>query len=202
MSWGLLLSILIVNYDTHYRQTRETGMENAARRLFLFGIAVTALLVLAACGSEEPNPTTAPVAQSTLTPIVTGNDGQGGDIAVVTVTGTEYSFDAPGTIAAGRTTLRFTNEGQEAHELQLMRFNEGVLIHQFMGTLHQGGGLEEALQMVSETGGVERTEPGQTAEATVDLPEGEYLLVSLVENNGVADVLKGMAKPLTVTAAP
>ena len=162
-------------------------MDEIARRLVILGMAVIALLVLAACGGGEPE------------------GGRGEPAApLLSVGGTEYSFDAPDTIAAGRTTLRFTNEGQETHELQLMRFNEGVFIHQFMQTLHQGGGLEAALEMVSAAGGVESIGPSQTAETTLDLPEGEYLLISLVESpdDGVADALKGMVKPLTVTAAP
>ncbi len=175
-------------------------MDYIARWLVLFGAASMGLLALVACGTEEPTPTTAPVTQPTPTPVVT----EGGEAPIVSVSGDDYSFDAPDTIAAGQTTLRFANEGQEAHELQLMRFNEGVLIHQFMQTLHQGGGLEAALQMASGKGGVATIVPGQTAEATVDLPEGEYVLICRVPSPGdsVAHALKGMVKPLTVTAAP
>jgi len=123
-------------------------------------------------------------------------------IPVVSVSGTEYSFDAPDTIAAGLTTVRFTNRGQDAHELQLMRLNDGVAIHQFMGTFAQG--VDAALGLVSVEGGVEAIGPGQTAEVTVDLPEGDYVLISLVASpdDGVPDALKRMVKPLTVTAAP
>lgn len=56
--------------------------------------------------------------------------------------------------------------------------------------------------MVSDSGHVATVGPGQTAEATVDLPRGEYLFICLVTSpDGVAHVLKGMVKPLTVTAA-
>ncbi|MGH2532060.1 MAG: hypothetical protein ACRDJW_07100 [Thermomicrobiales bacterium] len=123
-------------------------------------------------------------------------------IPIVSVSGIEYSFDAPETIAAGLTTIRFTNDGQDAHELQLMRLNDGVAIHQFMRAFEEG--VDAALGMASMEGGVEAIGPGQTAEVTVDLPEGEYVLISLVDSpdDGVPDAFKGMVKPLTVTAAP
>ena len=179
-------------------------MERAARRLVLFGVTTIGLLALAACGGEGPTPTTAPVAEPTPTPDVVESGDQAGEVPVVPVSGTEYSFGAMEfTTAAGRTTLRFTNEGQEVHELQIMRFNEGVLIHQFMGTLFQGEGLEAALRMVTPVNHVATIGPGQTAEGTVDLPEGKYLFICQVPSpgDGVAHVLKGMAAALTVTAA-
>lgn len=144
--------------------------------------------------------------ESPATPSGTHSPLPGGDstplsFPLVSVSGTEYSFDAPDSIAAGPTTLRFTNEGQVDHELQLVRLNDGVVIHQFMGAFEQG--VAAALELASVEGGVEAIGPGQTAEVTLDLPEGEYVLISLVEGaqDGVTDASKGMVKPLTVTAA-
>ena len=124
-------------------------------------------------------------------------------IPLISVSGGDYSFDAPDTIADGLTTLRFSNGGKEDHELHLMRLNEGVVIHQFMQTLHQEG-LDIALELGEERGHVATVGPGQTAETMVDLPEGEYALVCKVPSpdDGVAHALKGMVKQLTVTASP
>jgi plastocyanin len=197
--------MLAENYRDPLPQDEEGRVDHIARRLVFFSTVTIGMLALAACGGDEPAPTTTPAAQSTPTPGVTGNDGQGGGAAAaMTVTGAEYAFDAPGTVAAGRRTVRFRNEGQEVHELHVMRFNEGVLIHQIMGTLHGGGGLDAALQMASSVEHVAAIGPGQTAEGTVNLPEGEYVLICQVPSpgDGVTHVLKGMAKPLTVTAAP
>lgn len=124
-------------------------------------------------------------------------------IPLMSVTGTEYSFDAPETIAAGRITLQFINEGREDHDLHIMRLNDGVLIHQFQQSLHQDG-VDEALQLTSMEGILEAIGPAQIAEVTMELPEGEYVLVCLVTspNDGVAHALKDMAQSLTVTGAP
>jgi hypothetical protein len=172
-------------------------MDHIARRLVLIGAVSIGLLALAACGGGQPATPTESASSGAA-------DSTPSSIPLVSVRGAEYSFGATQfTVAAGRITLRFTNEGQGLHELQVMQFNEGVLIHQFMGALHQGEGLEAALGLVSPVGGVGPIGPGQTGEATVDLQAGEYLLISLVRGpDGVPDVVKGMVRPLTVTAAP
>lgn len=120
---------------------------------------------------------------------------------LVSMTGTDYSFEAPDTIAGGPATLRFKNEGEEDHELRLVRLNDGVAIHQFQQTLHQDG-LGAALRLGEVRGHVATVPSGETSEAEVDLPEGQYVLICQLPSpgDGVAHALKGMAKPLTVRA--
>jgi hypothetical protein len=155
-----------------------------AKRLVFMGVSTIGLLALAACGGGD----------ETRTPTTAG--------PLVSVSGADYSFDAPETIAGGRATLRFANKGRESHDLHLMRLNDGVSIHQFFQTFEEG--LDAALRLVSDRGHVAAVGPGQTTEASVDLPEGEYVLLCLVTSpdDGVAHALKGMAQPLTVTGAP
>lgn len=160
-------------------------MHHIAGRLVLLGVAAFGFAVLAGCGGGD----------KTTTPATAGS--------LVSVSGTDYSFDAPARIPGGQATLRFTNKGQEAHDLHLMRFNDGTSIHQFQQALRQGGGPEAALRLVSDSGHVATVGPGQTAEAIVDLSTGEYVLICLVTSpgDGGTHALKGMVKPLTVTAA-
>lgn len=156
-------------------------MEYMAKRLAIFAMATIGVLGLAACGgSESEDPP---------------------DASLLSVSGTEYSFDAADTVAAGPTTLRLSNDGEEDHELHLMRLNDGVAIHQFLQALHQDG-LDKALQLGSTVGHLATIGPGQTADASVDLPEGEYALLCQVTSpdDSVAHALKGMVKPLTATA--
>jgi len=122
---------------------------------------------------------------------------------LVSIRGTEYSFDAPDTIPAVPITLRFTNEGRENPDLHLVRLDDGVLIHQFQQSLHQDG-VDAALRLTSMEGSVGAIGPAQTADVTVGLPEGEYVLICLVTSpsDGVAHALKGMAQPLTVPGTP
>lgn len=123
-------------------------------------------------------------------------------ISLVSINGTEYSFDTPDTVAAGRTTFQFTNSGREDHDLQILRLNDGVLIHQFQQTLHQVG-VDAALRLTSVAGQVGTIGPTQTTEVSVALPEGEYVLICLQSSidDDVAHALKGMTKLLTVTRA-
>lgn len=156
-------------------------MDHVARTLALVGVAAFALLVLAGCG---------------------GGDSEGPSaVPLVALSGGDYSFEAPDTIAGGPTTLRFTNDGEEDHELHLLRMNDGVAIHQFQQTLHQDG-PDAALRLGEVRGHVAAVPPGETSEAQVDLPEGEYVLICQLPSpgDGVAHALKGMATPLTVRA--
>jgi len=156
-------------------------MNRSAGRLVPLAVATIALLALAGCGGGESE-------DSSM-------------VAFVEVSGDDYSFDAPDTIAGGPTTVRFTNEGEEDHELHLVRLNDGVAIHQFQQALHQDG-LDEALRLGSTVGHLATIGPGQMADASLDLPEGEYALLCQVmsPDDSVAHALKGMVKPLTVTA--
>ena len=170
---------------------KEAPQGRIATQFVVLGVAAIGLLTLAACGGDDSDGSV-----TTDVPVQAGASG-----AVVSVIGDDYSYDAPDTIAGGLTTLEFTNDGQEKHELHLLRLNEGTPQHQFQQTLHQEG-LDVALRLGEEEGHVATIGPGQTAEATVDLPEGEYVLICQIESpdDGVAHALKGMAEPLTVTA--
>jgi hypothetical protein len=163
------------------REMKEATMEPIGRRLVVLGVAAIGLLAFGGCGGgESEDPSRA---------------------RLVAVSGADYSFDAPETIADGQTTLRFTNEGEEDHELHLLRLNDGVAIHQFQQALHQDG-LEVALGLGEERGHVATVAPGQTGEAAADLSEGEYVLICQLSSpgDGVAHALKGMVAAMTVTA--
>jgi plastocyanin len=87
-----------------------------------------------------------------------GSDDGGDDSATATAAGaetieisaTDFSFDPP-TIeldAAGEYTFRLTNDGQSPHALEI-----------------DGEGIEEETETIG---------PGETAELTIELAEGEY----------------------------
>ena len=154
---------------------KEAPIDRITRRIAVLSMVTVSLLALAGCGGGEPSG------------------------PVVSMRSADYSFEAPDSIAGGRTTLRLTNGGKEPHELHVMRLKEGVLAHQFLQTLHQEG-LDVALGMGSVEAHVATVDQGKTAEATVDLPAGDYVLICqiLSPSDGVAHALKGMVKPLTV----
>jgi len=114
---------------------------------------------------------------------------------------TEYSFTLPDSLAAGQVTFVMRNTGKELHHAQLLKLNSNVTIEQFMTALQQGEG--PALALVSQTGGTGVLDPGPNSEeVTLDLQPGTYVVACFVLGpDGIPHVVKGMIKPLTVTAA-
>src|SRR5678816_2413505 len=81
------------------------------------GAAVVAALVLGGCGSErrvEAPPRDAPPA----TPAAATPE-------ILTVTASDYRFDAPDQIPAGLVTVQLVNRGPSPHHVQLLRLGEG-----------------------------------------------------------------------------
>ena len=117
----------------------------------------------------------------------------------VSITASDYAFEAPDSIPAGWVDVTLSNTGQEAHHVQFLQMNEGVTFEQFTTALAQGEG--PALALVSLRGGVGQIQGAAGAdEAVLELPAGNYVLVCFVPSpDGVPHLAKGMIKPLTVT---
>ena len=124
---------------------------------------------------------------------------------VVVVKTSDYAFDAPDTVRAGLTTLRLvTNPGQEMHQVGLIRLDSGKTPADLFNAMKSPGPMPK---WAVEVAGVNPPAPGQTAEATLNLAAGNYLLVCFVPSpDGVPHVAKGMSRPLvvagTAAAAP
>ncbi|HSA55317.1 MAG TPA: hypothetical protein VLE53_06410 [Gemmatimonadaceae bacterium] len=115
---------------------------------------------------------------------------------VVTFTASDFAFDAPDTIPAGLTTIRLVNRGPELHHAQLVRFNEGKTLADFMQAL-QAGGPPPA--WAEEMGGPNPPAPGEESNATQNLEPGNYAVVCFVDTpDKVPHVAKGMMKAFTV----
>jgi hypothetical protein len=100
----------------------------------------------------------------------------------VDVTATDYSFAGiPDEVKAGRTSIDLTNDGKEAHEVQLAVKNAGVT-----QTFDEILALpeEEALTMVTPVGGAFAS-PGDKEYAIVDLAPGSYVAVCFVPQGTV-----------------
>jgi len=144
---------------------------------------------------------------------------------VVPITASGLSFEAPDDIPAGWTTLRFTNASGMTHFALLERLPDGVGVadHQSdVAPLFQKGfeqmaaGQSEAASQtfaqlpewfhdVTFVGGPGLVAPGRTAEATVRLEPGTYLLECYAKTNGVFHSYNslpnayGMVREITVT---
>jgi len=131
-----------------------------ARSLIAIALAVPAL-VAAGCGDDDEDgdqaattPTAAPTTQTTAPTATTPAEGR----RPVSVVGTEFRF-TPSSIRvrAGETTFRLRNEGAAPHALEV-----------------EGQGIEEETRVI---------QGGQTAELTVDLEPGEYVIYCPVGNH-------------------
>ena len=121
---------------------------------------------------------------------------------VVVVKTTDYAFQAPDTVKAGLTTIRLeTNPSREVHQVGIIRLDSAKTAADFLAGLKAASGPALPKWAV-EIAGVNPPAPGQSAEATVSLAPGNYMLVCFVPSpDGVPHVAKGMAKALTVTGS-
>ncbi len=179
--------------------------------------AVT-VLGLVSCGPSDPDvPAETPVEPAAETSADTG---------IVEVMVEDYSFLAPPTMRSGWTTFRMTNKGEQPHFMLLYRLPEGTTFGDYAGQLAQpfqeqydrytsgelsqgefleqlGGVLPEWLGSLEGIGGVGLTAPGRTAQTTVLLEPGDYVMECyLVSPEGKFHNSLGMLRPLIVTEEP
>ena len=107
-----------------------------------------------------------------------------------------HRFSGPDSLPAGWTTLRFENESVAPHHIVLLKLADGKTAQDFTDFLQQGP-PEAPPDWIQSAGGVGAIFPGGSAVATVNLQEGNYILVCFVDDH----FLEGMVRPLTVTAA-
>lgn len=121
---------------------------------------------------------------------------------LVTITATDFAYDAPATIPAGLTTLRLASQGKEMHHAQLVRLDEGHTVDNLMQAMAQGGEHGGMPAWARFVGGPNVPGPSGFTEATLDLRAGAYALLCFIPSpDGVPHVMKGMVKPITVSPA-
>ena len=154
------------------------------------GAAVVAALVLGGCGSErraDAPPAEAPPA----TPAAAAPE-------ILTVTASDYKFDAPDQIPAGLVTIQLVNRGPSPHHVQLLRLPEGKTPADFQAAVQKG----EMPMWATPAGGPNPPEVGGTSEVRLPLEAGEYMMVCFIPDTaGVPHMAHGMIRPLQVTPA-
>ena len=133
------------------------------------------------------------------------SDAPGTDAAPtsVTLTATDYAFDAPDTVAAGFTTFQLVNHSDQLHMAQLIKLEGGRTLDDFLVA------YEEAFRTngsrptwATRLGGPGVAAPRGRSNATHYLEPGSYAWICLMNvPDGVPHVVKaGMAKPFVVRA--
>ncbi|MFB6240593.1 MAG: hypothetical protein ABEJ46_03365 [Gemmatimonadota bacterium] len=140
------------------------------------------------------------------------------------MTAKDFGFEMPKEIASGWTTFRFTNTGEQEHFVYVYRLPTSVSYNQFQQEAMTAFGRvwnryasgettrEEAMGEFAEelpgwfmtdltpAGGVALTEPGETAESTVRLTPGTYVVECYVKTpKGTWHTERGMQRKMVVT---
>ena len=148
-----------------------------------------AAAVVAACSHSTPEAKSGDSTTAAAPPPTAPN--------LLTVTATDYAFDAPASIPAGYTTIRVVSNGKEVHQAALVRLEQGKTLADFQAALKQAG---PPPAWVVDAGGPNPPMPNGTAEATEYLAPGAYVIVCFVPSpDGTPHVAKGMMRELTVT---
>jgi uncharacterized cupredoxin-like copper-binding protein len=118
---------------------------------------------------------------------------------VVTVTTVDYAFQAPDTIAAGRTTLRLVNNGKDFHHIWLIKLEGGHTLPELVEATKKQGPMPK---WAVDVGGPNSPMPGGENSATLDLEPGKYVMVCVIPamTDGQPHFMKGMVKEITVAA--
>lgn len=159
---------------------------------------------LTACATKDAKPDSTAVVQagaaSPASAAATGSKASFDPTArVAVVHAKDFAFDAPDSISAGWTTFHLVNDGPGVHHLQLVRLDSGKTAADLGQALKTPGPLPRWAVFV---GGPNAPDPGAQTSATIDLQPGPYVLLCLVDiPDNVPHFVKGMVRPLTVTAA-
>jgi hypothetical protein len=151
------------------------------------GAALALAGVLAGCKSDRPSADGATAART-----------EKAEPSVVTVTATDFAFDAPARIPAGATRFRLVNHGKELHQAQLIKLEDGKTLDDLAAAMKNPGPPPSWVKWV---GGPNGAAPGQEANATAVLVPGQYAFLCVIPSaDGTIHVAKGMVRPFEVTA--
>jgi hypothetical protein len=182
--------------------TRLTADRELSRRRFLMMLAAGAgTIALTACGGSGTTDTPQP-ATSTQPPTLSPQSSVpvGIPSPSLMIEAVEYGFRTNGSVPAGMTMVQMKNLGQEDHQTQFLRLNDGVTLPQLQAALQKD--QREIEQLTTLVGGPGTVAAGGTSAAMLNLAEGQYLLACFIPGrDGIPHAAKGMVLPLTVTAA-
>jgi plastocyanin len=119
---------------------------------------------------------------------------------VVTITAKDFSFDAPDTIPAGVTTVKFHNAGKENHQVVFIRIDSGKTMADIANVMKDPNAKVPA--WMNFPLGANTITPGDSGNATAPLIAGNYVLICFVGSpDGTPHANKGMVKPVVVKAS-
>lgn len=156
-------------------------------RMRVYPLAAFCFTALATPGCQSKAASDPPAQAAAASPATAGT--------LLRVTASDYTFDAPEQIPAGLTTIRLINKGPSLHHVELIKFDQGKTLPDFLAALRAGGPPSWA----SMIGGPNVPEFGDSSTAIVTLDPGSYAIACFIPGtDGVPHLMKGMAHMLTV----
>ena len=172
-------------------------------RLLLVALVVTG--GLAACGKDAPKPASSgePAPPTTIEETTTSapeTEEAGAESTEISVTGTEYAFEADVEgLTAGPVAVRLDNDGEEEHQVSIVRLKEGKTQADFAAL---GADLSQFDDVLETFGGPNGVAPGESLSSVQVLEPGDYFFVCFIPApDGQPHAAKGMVMPVTVGEA-
>lgn len=136
----------------------------------------------------------------TVTTWLAGHAETGNAPPVASFSSWDHGFEGPDVLPAGLTTLRLHNRGQAPHQLQLLHLTQGRTAADLAAYLLTSQG--EVPAWAKHRGGPNGVSPGETAEATIYLEPGTYVITCAIPNKAQhPHTPLGMSKTLHVVGS-
>jgi len=156
-------------------------------------VITLAAFALAACGGSEHEH---PAGETADTAVPAAAAPAAATANVVTITARDFAFDAPDSIPAGLTTVRFVNHGTQLHHATFVKLGDGHTMRDLMAAMQKPGPLPSWAEMA---GGPNAAVPGDSSNITQVLDPGSYVVLCLIPGpDGVPHMAKGMERAFTV----
>lgn len=161
--------------------------------VILAGALAALAMVAAACGSD---PADEPRAADTQTETGSGTDAPEG--TEFTYLATEFAFEGPEILPAGDLTLTLDNQGEQNHEMAIVKLLDGKTIDD-VNALFEKGMPKGPPEWAEEVGGT-GAKPGETGELEANMGAGNYVLLCFVSDKETKEphILHGMLMAVTV----
>jgi hypothetical protein len=119
------------------------------------------------------------------------------DSQTITFLATDYRFEGPEIVQAGDTIVRLSNQGHEAHHVQLVKLDRNRTPKELIEALRSP--VTQIPDWARQIGGPNAIGPGHDGEAFVHLEPGRYVVLCLIPSkDGTVHAVIGMQKPLEV----
>ncbi|MCC7077076.1 MAG: hypothetical protein IT198_08120 [Acidimicrobiia bacterium] len=166
---------------------RSTRPRSWSLRIVPLALGIAAVLIVA-CGEST----------TSSTPTTKGA-AEGDEASTLTIDAADFTFDLPETFTPGWTTITLENSGEEPHQANILKMNDGVTKEQIEAALADETGAA-LLSLVTPVGGPNNVVSGESQSVVVNLTEGDYVLLCFTAgSDGVPHIAKGMVGYMTVT---